>query len=410
MAPPFHLVAHFFLGATFFYALVSAILPFFYTQLGTFVVSLKLAAISHLFLLGFVMMVIFGAMYQLVPVILEIPLFSKDFAYIQFYLLFFGTALMGAAFFEEQLLVLLPYGSLLVLLAMLIFAANIFLTYRQITEWTLVAKYLFISNIFLLAAVLIGFFIALNLFYGFWSGDIMNLVSAHVAGTLGGYVLMSIMGTSLVLVPMFALSHGFNETPIRIALYLISGGVGLFMGAALLDFAPGRYAGLVLIGAAIGLYLYQMVLIYKIRARKQHDVWSKSIIGGFAYLVLAIVAMVAGRIYEVATLDLFAGFSLFFGFFAFLINGHFYKILPFLVWFQKYSPLVGKQKVPMLHEMVHAKASNWQFLATNIGTALASLGILMNLGFLFALGGIIMFVGAMLLVYNLYYILVFRYE
>ena len=33
------------------------------------------------------------------------------------------------------------------------------------------------------------------------------------------------------------------------------------------------------------------------------------------------------------------------------ITGYLYRIVPFSVWFERFVPLVGKEKVPMLHEM-----------------------------------------------------------
>lgn len=66
-APPYSLILHYFLSGMLFDALglFSLILiPGRFTQpFYTF----KYAAIAHLFLLGFVLMIIFGALYQLCP-------------------------------------------------------------------------------------------------------------------------------------------------------------------------------------------------------------------------------------------------------------------------------------------------------------------------------------------------------
>ena len=173
MAPPFNLVAHFMLAGGFFYALTSFILPFYSSYLDSFFVSSTIAAISHLYLLGFVMMIIFGAMYQLVPVILEIPLFSKDFAYVQFYIYVIGLSLMSYGFFfEGSYLPFLTYGALMVYISMIIFTINIFLTYKNIEEWSIPAKYILVSNIFLFIGVTLGLLTALNMQYGFLSIDI----------------------------------------------------------------------------------------------------------------------------------------------------------------------------------------------------------------------------------------------
>ena len=175
MAPPFTLVAHYFIAGAFFYLLTSAALPFFGSEIDSFFLSSSLASILHLYLLGFVMMIIFGAMYQLVPVVLEIPIFSKDFAYIQFYLYVTGIFMFVFSLYFEEYSAIMPYGAILMYISMLIFTINIFLTYRNIERWTIVAKFLLVSNVFLLIAVTIGFFITLNLIYGFYSGDIIEV-------------------------------------------------------------------------------------------------------------------------------------------------------------------------------------------------------------------------------------------
>ena len=62
MAPPFVLVAHFFIAGIGFLLLSVFVLPLLATQVEGYFISSLMAAFSHLYLLGFVMMIIFGAM------------------------------------------------------------------------------------------------------------------------------------------------------------------------------------------------------------------------------------------------------------------------------------------------------------------------------------------------------------
>lgn len=44
--------------------------------------------------------------------------------------------------------------------------------------------------------------------------------------------------------------------------------------------------------------------------------------------------------------------------------GYLYKIVPFLIWSERYGPLVGKQHVPLMREMLHERwawVSWWLF-------------------------------------------------
>ncbi len=406
MAPPFNLVAHYMIAGAIFYTIASFILPFYAKELDSFFLSPAIASLMHLYLLGFIMMIIFGAMYQLVPVVLEIPIFSKDFAYVQFYLFVIGIIIFSFALGVEGYIKMLPYGAMLMYISMLIFVANVFLTYKNIELWSITAKYILISNVFLLIGVSIGFYMALNLIYGF-GADLVSLVTLHISTTIVGYILMTIMGIGMILLPMFSLSHGFSDKSINVAFYLVIAGLLAYLVAIFLKIVFLKYAGILLIGVSIVLALYQMWLIFSTRIRKQNDFWAKNMIASFFSLILSLVILPIAILKDSQTLYMLFGFILFFGFFVYFIVGHIYKILPFLVWYQRYSPLVGKIKVPMLNDMVKEKVADMQFWITTVGVILCSIAIAFHFDILFSFGAVIMAVSTILVIYNIYYTLVF---
>ncbi len=406
MAPPFVLVAHYFIAGAIFYAFTAFLLPFYANEVNGYFLSSSIASLMHLYLLGFVMMTIFGAMYQLVPVVLEIPIFSKDFAYVQFYMFVGGILMFTFGLWDENYTQILPYGAMLMYLSMLIFIANVFLTYKNIFRWDIVAKFIFVSNIFLAIGVTIGFIIALNLIYGFYP-DILNLVQMHIATTIFGYVIMTIMGIGMILLPMFSLSHGFKQIAIEMAFYTIIVGLVLFLVGSIFKIDLLRFGGVLFSAIAIFLALYQMYLIFSTRIRKQNDFWAKNMMASFATLIISFFILVAGIITKNDTYFLLFGFTLFFGFFTFFVVGHIYKILPFLVWYQRYSPLVGKLKVPMLNEMVHEKVADTQFWITLAGLLVAIISIIVKIPLLFQVGTVIMGIGTLLVIYNIYFTLVY---
>ncbi|MFK5881288.1 MAG: hypothetical protein QM482_03655 [Sulfurospirillum sp.] len=409
MAPPFILVAHYFIAGAVFYAITAFLLPFYANEVSGYFLSSSIATLMHLYLLGFVMMVIFGAMYQLVPVVLEIPIFSKDFAYIQFYMFVGGILIFTSGLADENFTQILPYGAMLMYLSMLIFVANVFLTYKNIIRWDIVAKFIFVSNIFLTIGVTIGFIIALNLLYGFYP-DILGLVQMHIATTIFGYVIMTIMGIGMILLPMFSLSHGFNQTAIEMAFYTIIIGLILFLFGTFFKLDILKFGGILFLTVAIFFALYQMYLIFSTRIRKQNDFWAKNMMASFATLIISFFILLAGVITKNDTYYLLFGFTLFFGFFTFFVVGHIYKILPFLVWYQRYSPLVGKIKVPMLNDMVHEKVADTQFWITLTGLLLAIGAIVAKIPFVFQIGTVIMGIGTLLVIYNIYYTLIYGIE
>lgn len=407
MAPPFVLVAHYFIAGAVFYAISSFLLPFYADDIGGYFLSNQIAGLVHLYLLGFVMMVIFGAMYQLIPVVLEIPLFSKDFAYVQFYIYLVGIVIFCLSLWYESLIQLLPYGALMVYISMLIFIVNLFLTYKNLEHWTLVAKFIFVSNLFLLFGAGMGFFISLDLIYGFF-GDILKSLSVHIAATIGGYVMMSIMGVGMVLLPMFSLAHNFSQKPMEWAFYTMTLGLLGYIIASFLQWQTVLYLSFALILVAIILGIYQMYSIFKARVRRQNDFWAKNMIASFFSLIVCLDFIVFAILGDEQRYLMAFGFLLFFGFFIFFIVGHIYKILPFLVWYQRFSPLVGKCKVPMLHQMIKERVADVQFWVSAMGIFMCGFAILLDLPKLFCIGAYVMGVGTLLVLFNIVYTLSYK--
>jgi len=162
-APPLKLISPFFSYGVVFYLLSMLALLFFEPTFSY--AQMDVAGWIHLFLLGFVMMIIFGAMAQLIPVVLESGHAVVDVYYVIFPLLLLGASLMVFGFWLMP--GMLPYGGLLVLVAMIIFAVENIATLKKTTIRTLTVETVAWSNGYLLLGILTGFAIALGL-----SGDL----------------------------------------------------------------------------------------------------------------------------------------------------------------------------------------------------------------------------------------------
>jgi len=391
-APPLSLIAPFFRFGVIFYLLSMLTLLFFepifsYQQM-------DVAGWVHLFLLGFVMMIIFGAMAQLIPVVLEVGHAVVDVYYIILPLLGIGAIVMVAGFWLVP--ALLPYGGLLVLVAMLIFTFENIVTLKKTEIRTLTVKTVAWSNGYLLLGILTGFAIALGL-SGDLGIDVSLMLKAHVYAVIGGYVVLTIIGLSLILIPMFSLAHGFDETAINRAFKLVIIGVGIvFIGALIAQ------EWLMMIGYGINtigifFYMWQIYIIAKLTVRKEVDVWAKSMIFAFISLILSIIL---GVLYFITDIESILHASVWFillGFISSFITGHLYKIVPFLVWFERFAPLVGKEKVPMLHEMYSKEGAAIMFWFTVAGVMLGGIGLLFESDMFFKAGGSFLFTGAVFL-------------
>ena len=403
-APPFRLIVPYFvLGAIFFILSSLALFSVDISHLSS--TDSHLLSWVHLFLLGFVMMIIFGAMAQLVPVVLEVGHFAVDLYYVIYPLLTIGTIMMGVGFLSYPWL--LPFGGMIVLISLMIFLFETFLTILKVKKLNLVMSSVLIANTFLFFGLIFGIMMAMG-YSGTVSVDIPALLHAHIYLVFVGYVGITIMGMSLILLPMFWLSHSFSWKPVENALYIISAGVISVVISSIFDIIWLRFVGFGLSITAFGFYFYQIYLIYTTRVRIENDVYFYSLI--FSYLSL-FVSLILGLIYLMSpnslspNLLLGIGWLLFLGFVTFIIIGHLYKIVPFLVWYQKFSPLIGKQKVPMLADMVPTKSASFQFVFTSSGVIISSIGIFAVNNSIFQAGVYFLFIGSVFVYKDLKYMI-----
>lgn len=405
-APPFKLIAPFFIIGTLFFVLSVALLFGFKVES---IQSLDSSTLSwvHLFLLGFVMMIIFGAMAQLVPVVLEVGHFAVDLYYVIAPLLFIGTILMVLGFQYSPLL--LPFGGTIAFISFGIFLIETFLTILKVKKINFVIATVIVANIFLLLGLIIGILMALG-YAGIISFDIFSLLKAHIFLVFFGYLGITIMGISLVLLPMFWLSHSFSWIYVKTALVVLSLGIIVVTIASLSNLIFMEYFGYFLTIFAFFLYFYQIYIIYKTRVRLEIDIYFKSML--FSYICLIFALVIAIIYLFMPSKELFLTFSwlIVTGYITFLITGHLYKIIPFLVWYERFSPFVGKRKVPMLAELIPKKSSNFQFLFSSIGVILISVGLISSIDTIYKSGVTIFFIGSIFLFKDVLFMINFKEE
>ena len=403
-APPFKLISPFFILGGVFYLLAS-IYIFFFTADNLLIQDTKVLSLVHLYLLGFVMMVIFGAMAQLVPVVLEVGHAAVELFYAIWPLLGIGTLLMVIGFLGYP--AFLPYGGTVVLISMMIFVIEIFATIKKVKQLSLVINSVLISNTFLFFGIIFGLTMALG-YAGVIEVDIISLLRSHVYLVIGGYIIVTLMGLSVVLLPMFGLSHGFSMRPLEISIATMSVSVVLVVISSFAEYLFIEYIAYVLSVVSMFIYFYMTYTIFKTRARKEIDIYTQSLFYGYISMLVAITLGVLYLFISYEPLLIASGWLMFFGFFGFVITGHMYKIIPFLVWFERFSPLVGKEKVPMLADMVPKKSSHAQFVFGAIGVTLVALAILTQNDTMIKAGASFLVVGAVALLRSVLFMINYR--
>ena len=345
----------------------------------------KLVAITHIAVLGWASMIVFGALYQLVPVVFETALYSEKLAKITFWFSGFSVLFLSYSFWVGSYVTLLPYASVCMFLSLLLFVVNIGLTYRKAKLKNIKSKFVITSVLWLLITELIGTIIALNFKFNYLTEIHLHYLKIHATVGLIGWFVLLIIGVGSTLIPMFLISHELKEKKLFVAYYLINGGLVLavlnwfFIHNLLLDYLiPIAIIGGILFFVS---FIYDS---YKKRLRKKLDV-------GMQYSMLAIVAIfmpfvligfiVLETSVEVAFLYriiTFYGFSIIFGLITTLILGQTYKTLPFIVWLSKYQKLVGKTKTPLPRELYSEKIASIQFVLYFVFIACFIVGFLFN--------------------------------
>lgn len=407
-APPFSLVLHYFIGGAALNLIALIVLLLFGSQFAQPFYNLQNAAIVHIQLLGFVMMIIFGALYQLIPVALEVPVFSFRLGYLQFYIYLAGIIIFVISLIYGNLFFLLPVGALLLYISMAIFIFNFFMSLKHLEKFDITSKFLIAANISLFIGISLGIFLSINFFTG-WVSDIFRLVVTHIIFTLLGFIPMVVMGVSMVLLPMFSLAHKFNDKYINIAFYLMVIAVFVF-GSGFL-FTGSNYilvSGIYLILLGMVFYLLQVYEIYSKRPRRTKDIGMDTMFYSHFVLILSVIAGLFIPFME-ESVYLF-GISLIFGFFPILIYGSMFKIVPFLTWFHRFSNLVGKKKVPMLADMLPQKIPDIQVVVYSLGFCVLFVGTFLHIPVISILGTVLMLIAVLIFVYLIYYILNFKVE
>lgn len=317
----------------------------------------RVVAVTHLFTLGWITTSIMGALYQFVPVALGRPIRSIGLAHVTFALYVPGLLAFVAGLATSARALTLG-GAAVFGTGVVLFIGNLSATLasaerRDVTWWALAAATFFLFVTFLLGLALTG-----NLHSGFLGASRFTALGVHLHVALAGWVLLVMIGVGHRLLPMFLLSHGAGDLGSRVAVGLVASGAGVL---AFLHHAPpllGRWLPAALIGAGLAAFLLQARAFFRHRRRPDLDPGLRLAAGGLAVLAIGLLMaapVIAGtasaRFATAYVLFLVLGIGLF-------VAGHYYKIVPFLVWFHRFGPLVGRSKVPTVSELYSARVAS----------------------------------------------------
>jgi hypothetical protein len=375
--------------------------------------SPHLLAITHLAALGWGTSVIFGACYQLIPVVFETKLFSTKLPWIGFVMLAAGVILLASSFWRFDVGTYMQLAGALIVTAIVLFNATVMLTARQNKKAAAIyQEFISTACIWLFATALLGLLLVLNFRYIFLPKDHLHFLKLHAHMGIAGWFLLLIIGVSSKLIPMFLASRKQNEKLLNWSYYLIN--------AALLAFLVDGYINginyktfAIAAAAVAGLVFYAIYIVQCFRSRLKKKIElpiTNTLIsyGLLAAAVLILPLIIYFHLQNDGRAVLYSnvyGFLIFIGWISSLILGQAFKTLPIIVWTRKYEDLAGRVKTPLPAELYSHSLLKVQTAAYTLFCACFFIGMLLQNSWLTLAGLICLLITSLTYIGNIFVLL-----
>jgi cbb3-type cytochrome oxidase subunit 1 len=362
-------IAHYLLAGLFFFSLT--IMVFFTLQsLSGHYFQPKVLAITHAAALGWGTMIIFGALYQLLPVILEVPLYSTKLSWVSFVLFVPGIMLLVYCFWIFDPGIGIQIASVLIFSAIMSFNVNVFFTLRFRKQESIFQEFIITACVWLTITALLGVLMVFNFRYPFLQKDHLYYLRLHAHMGIVGWFLMLIIGVSAKLIPMFLVATYQEKKLLSLSYYFINAALLSFLVSGFLHGIGFDTYVIVLIGAiGIAFYLTYLFNCFVSRMRKDVDLPMVKTLLSFVFLAAAIVVLPFILYYHLqqhpfaVNMSMLYGMLIFMGWISALALGQTFKTLPFIVWLKHYEKVTGKVKTPVPADLLNNLLLNIQFFA-----------------------------------------------
>ncbi|MBD3841524.1 MAG: hypothetical protein IE909_06500 [Campylobacterales bacterium] len=373
-APPFEAPLKFFLTAPLFCIAGGFLLL---NNQNIYLHDLSFVVPLHFITIGFIVMVIFGALLQMLPVVAGAVikksslLANSVYSLIMFSLLSFTVSVFST------------HKTFYFFSAIFLFAGLLLFSYVCVYKLFTVQNKTNIVNglIFSLVSFIVAFLLGIHMFISHGTENFSSFyhifASLHYNIIFFGFLFLLIASISFQVIPMFWVSGIYQEYEQKSILYTT--------GLLLIFFTINTTASLnldliykILMGF-ITIY-FAVLTVKKLydRKRKLKDVTVYFYYMSMISLILGVTLWVLGGFFQISYLIL--GVFLGLGFVISLINGMIYKIVPFLTWFHLSSR--GILEVPTMRDMISFKKSFFQFIVHILSFLFFTVGFLFDSGYM----------------------------
>ncbi|MDX1593972.1 MAG: hypothetical protein R3298_06970 [Gammaproteobacteria bacterium] len=380
-APPVNAPFRFFLSAPLFGLVAAGLLLVSGPELLVSRWTPGMLALTHLFTLGVLAMVMFGALLQMLPVVAGAPVAHPVAVATGVHgLLVAGTLALAVGFVRHVPAALQASAVLLALAVAGLLAAALHSLYRAPRRHAAVRGMTFAVVALAVAAALGSWLLA---GHG-WNEVLLRrgaVTDLHAGWALLGWVGILVAGVAFQVVPMFQMTPEYPEWMARglnrgLFAALLLWSAGLIWPAA----APLGVAGAALLWLGNALFAVVTLDLQRRRKRRLPDVTLSFWRLGMGCLLATLALWLAGHAAPAWSADprsaLLLGAGLVLGYALSVVNGMLYKIVPFLVWFHLQnrllqSGLIGTGvKVPNMKKVLPDAVCRRQFRVHAVALAL----------------------------------------
>lgn len=400
-APKKYAVLPFYATAAFFFLVLSVLMFFAAERFQEHYFQGQTLALVHAAALGWGTMIIFGAAYQLLPVICEQNLYSSRIAFFSYFCLLFGSTFLIISFWIFNTGIVMILGGLLVLMAAILYFINVIKTTQIQKDTSIEIVFLFSSACWLFITVFIGVLLAINLAYPFFNKSHLEILKLHAHAGLAGWFLQLITGITVRLLPMFLLGKSSKKNLLKLSFIFQNIGLsGFIIDHYLFGSSYRVYLYILLAVVGIVCWLRYLYDVFKHRIKRKIDIQLKHTFISFLSLSIALLVLVLIVFFKNTTLNILYGSFLFLGWITALILGKTFKTLPFIIWNNHYNKLHGKTKIPLPKDLYNNNLLNYQFFFFISAMILLIAGVISNQLFIIKLGTLLWIVVAVLYVLN----------
>jgi hypothetical protein len=308
-------------------------------------------------------------------------------------------------------LALLPVFGAAILLGFWLFVYNVGRTLARARPFDTTERHFALALGFFVLAPALGLLLAVDFSHPLLAGLPVtrpNVVAAHATLAVFGAVLTTVLGALYQLATMFTQTelHGVDHPLQRFEEAGYPLGVLLLAGGRLVGSPPvARLGGVLVCLALLGFATVLARRLWETAVDRTPMLSRYAVVAAATALwaALALPAWIANPLARRALLGAPAtSHLLLLGVVGFVVLGTLYHVVPFIVWVHRYSDRLGYEPVPMVDDLYDDRLAAADFWSILGGSALLTAGDAFDLPWVVAaVGGVAVFVGSVLFVWNL---------